>query len=69
MINNAIKYQNKNLGVCKITITSEKSSKGVLVKISDNGIGINLELNQHKLFGLYQRFHPNTEGKGIGLYW
>ncbi len=68
LINNAIKYQNHKQEVCKITITSEESSRGVLVKIMDNGIGIDMELNQHKLFGLYQRFHPNTEGKGIGLY-
>lgn len=22
----------------------------------------------NKIFGLYQRFHENTEGKGLGLY-
>jgi signal transduction histidine kinase len=35
---------------------------------SDNGIGMNMERVKHKIFGLYQRFHNNTEGKGMGLY-
>jgi signal transduction histidine kinase len=35
---------------------------------SDNGIGINLDKYGNKIFGLYQRFHSNIEGKGLGLY-
>jgi signal transduction histidine kinase len=34
----------------------------------DNGIGIDLERNKDKVFGLYQRFHDYPEGKGLGLY-
>lgn len=68
LISNAIKYKNPDNEFCNIAISSEITSKGVLVKIKDNGRGMNLDLNQEKIFGLYQRFHPNTEGKGIGLY-
>jgi PAS domain S-box-containing protein len=68
LISNAIKYKNPNNEFCNIEISSETTSKGVLVKIKDNGRGMNLDLNKEKIFGLYQRFHPNTEGKGIGLY-
>jgi signal transduction histidine kinase len=35
---------------------------------SDNGIGINMAIAKDKLFGLYKRFHDNTDSKGIGLY-
>ena len=35
---------------------------------SDNGIGMNMDRVRHKIFGLYQRFHSNSDGKGIGLY-
>lgn len=68
LISNAIKYKNPDNEFCNIAISSETTNKGVLVKIKDNGRGMNLDLNQEKIFGLYQRFHPNTEGKGIGLY-
>ncbi|UPT69246.1 MAG: ATP-binding protein [Sphingobacteriales bacterium JAD_PAG50586_3] len=35
---------------------------------TDNGMGIDLEKNGTKVFGLYKRFHSHTEGKGMGLY-
>ena len=34
----------------------------------DNGIGIDLKQFGNKLFTLYQRFHLDVEGKGLGLY-
>jgi signal transduction histidine kinase len=34
----------------------------------DNGIGIDLERNRDKVFGLYQRFHDYPDSKGLGLY-
>jgi PAS domain S-box-containing protein len=68
LINNAIKYRNPENEICQISISCENTPKGTLLQISDNGIGINLNLNHEKVFGLYQRFHSNTEGKGIGLY-
>jgi signal transduction histidine kinase len=34
----------------------------------DNGIGIDLERNRDKVFGLYQRFHDYPDSKGMGLY-
>ena len=34
----------------------------------DNGIGIDLERNADKIFGLYQRFHNYPDSKGLGLY-
>ena len=36
--------------------------------VKDNGRGINMKEYGKKLFGLFQRFHLDTEGKGIGLH-
>lgn len=38
------------------------------LRVSDNGMGINLNKHGDKLFGLFQRFNPNIEGSGIGLH-
>jgi signal transduction histidine kinase len=29
---------------------------------------MNMNIVQDKIFGLYQKFHSNSDGKGIGLY-
>ena len=34
----------------------------------DNGLGIDLERNGDKLFGMYKTFHGNKDAKGIGLF-
>ncbi|UII24187.1 CheR family methyltransferase [Fulvivirga ligni] len=67
LITNAIKY--KKLGVKpEIDIISSKEAGYCCISIQDNGRGINLENYGNKLFGLFQRFHLDIEGKGIGLH-
>lgn len=39
-----------------------------IISFADNGMGIDLEKNKDKLFGMYRRFHTHVEGKGLGLY-
>ena len=39
-----------------------------LLQISDNGMGIDLEKNGDKLFGMYKTFHGNADAKGLGLF-
>jgi PAS domain S-box-containing protein len=67
LITNAIKYKKPDLAPV-IEIVSDKNKKYVTLKIKDNGTGIDLEQHGEKLFGLFKRFHLETEGKGIGLY-
>lgn len=67
LINNSIKYQRPNVK-SQIQISSKKTEQGILLKFKDNGLGIDVEKNKNRLFGMYNRFHCNTEGKGIGLY-
>jgi signal transduction histidine kinase len=51
-----------------IKITTEEDKDHVRIIFKDNGLGINLNENGDNLFGLYKRFHPHIEGKGLGLF-
>lgn len=39
-----------------------------VLQISDNGLGIDLALHGHKIFGMYKTFHNNQDARGIGLF-
>ncbi|MDT0295240.1 ATP-binding protein [Mesonia ostreae] len=39
-----------------------------VLQIKDNGIGIDLEKNGDKLFGMYKTFSKNADSKGLGLF-
>lgn len=67
LFTNAIKYRSPERKL-KIEVSTEETTDYVLLKVKDNGIGIDLKKNGHKIFGLYQRFNPQIEGKGIGLF-
>ena len=67
LLTNAIKYREpkRQLKISAIT-TVEKDE--FIITFKDNGIGIDLEKNKDKIFGLYQRFHNYSDSKGLGLY-
>ncbi len=39
-----------------------------VLKVSDNGLGINMERHGAKLFGLHKTFHKNPDARGLGLF-
>lgn len=67
LISNAIKYRALTRPF-KLTLSSRMEGDAVVVAVTDNGLGINLEQFGKDLFGMYKRFHTHTEGKGLGLY-
>jgi two-component system CheB/CheR fusion protein len=67
LITNAIKYKKASVAPV-ISIYTKRGSGYDKLYVSDNGRGINLEAYGSKLFGLFQRFHLDTVGKGIGLH-
>jgi signal transduction histidine kinase len=67
LLSNAIKYRYPNRQPV-ISISSEKVSGFICLVVSDNGLGIDIELVKDKIFNLYQRFHHHIDGKGLGLY-
>ncbi len=68
LLTNAVKYRHPDRDPI-ITIKTNKEPNGnVKLTFSDNGIGMNMAIAKDKIFGLYKRFHKNTDSKGIGLY-
>lgn len=67
LISNAIKYRDPTRDLT-INITSSSENAFVRIDVTDNGLGIDLEKYQDKIFVLYKRFHSHVEGRGLGLY-
>jgi signal transduction histidine kinase len=67
LISNAIKYRSPERKPT-IKISSRLSEDNIVLEVSDNGLGIDLNRHQADLFKLYKRFHSHTPGKGLGLY-
>lgn len=66
-ISNAIKYRHPQRNP-RVEVYTKNYKNEICLSFKDNGIGIDLKKYKHKLFGLYQRFHIEKEGKGMGLY-
>ncbi len=67
LITNSIKYR-KPFTDSLIEIKSHVDDGKLVIVFKDNGSGIDLTKKGDQIFGLYKRFHANTEGKGMGLY-
>ena len=67
LLANSIKYKSENRKL-KVTIKASQVDDSIVLTFKDNGIGIDLERNRDKIFGLYQRFHNYPDSKGLGLY-
>ncbi|MBL0012676.1 MAG: PAS domain S-box protein [Flavobacterium sp.] len=67
LFTNAIKYRSPKRTL-RIFVSSKEQNNSIVLIFKDNGIGIDLERNRDKIFGLYQRFHNYSDSKGLGLY-
>ncbi|MHA6280054.1 sensor histidine kinase [Salinimicrobium sp. CAU 1759] len=67
LVTNAIKYR-ENSKKSFIKFSAFPDSDKVVVKIEDNGKGIDMEKFGHKIFGMYKTFHGNEDARGIGLF-
>ncbi|MBA0883493.1 sensor histidine kinase [Flavobacterium undicola] len=67
LISNAIRYSHHERHPT-IHIDCFNESKKTVLQISDNGIGIDLNKNGHKIFGMYKKFSTHKDSKGIGLF-
>lgn len=67
LIENSIKYSKPDEPAV-IEIKSKIENGKICLIFKDNGVGINLNTHGDKVFGLYKRFLPQIEGRGIGLF-
>ncbi|MFN5319319.1 MAG: PAS domain S-box protein [Bacteroidia bacterium] len=63
---NSIKYRRSNT-ILQLGVESKLTDGKIQLLFSDNGRGIDLAKNKKRLFKLYERFHSDVAGTGLGL--
>lgn len=68
-ISNSIKYKKPDVAP-KININTSftDDNQYLILKIEDNGMGIDLNRHRKKLFGMYKTFHKHKDSRGLGLF-
>ncbi|MBW0435714.1 PAS domain-containing protein [Leptospira yasudae] len=66
-LTNAVKYRHPDR-VPEIILNAAYEKNRLVLSITDNGLGIDMNKNGDKLFGMYKTFHNNRDAKGIGLF-
>lgn len=66
-LSNALKYSSPER-MPEIHLDAFWEQDRPVLVCKDNGLGIDLEKNGDKLFGMYKTFHGNKDAKGIGLF-
>lgn len=67
LLTNAIKYRHPGR-IPLIELNAEITETELAIKVSDNGLGLDLKKYGKDLFGMYKTFHGNADAKGIGLF-
>tara|TARA_R110002167_G_scaffold205954_3_gene409942 strand:- start:2019 stop:3608 length:1590 start_codon:yes stop_codon:yes gene_type:complete len=67
LLSNALKYRSLERNPV-IHFETSSLSDNVCLLVSDNGLGIDIEANKSRLFGLHKTFHKHPEAKGVGLF-
>jgi PAS domain S-box-containing protein len=65
LLSNAIKYRSPKRKP-HIHVSTEKSNGFILLKVSDNGLGIKEE-DKGKVLAIFERLHNHVEGTGVGM--
>lgn len=67
LFSNAIRYSHPDReAVISLTYFEENGQQ--VLRVSDNGIGIDLKKYGDKMFGMYQTFNGNADARGYGLF-
>lgn len=66
LVSNAIKYTPKDRKP-RVNVQAEKAGEYMLLKVSDNEIGLTEEDKAH-IFEKFKRVKSGVEGSGVGLY-
>jgi len=68
LIENAVKYSDSKKINSMINVELSETDKYQKISISDNGIGIDMDVASGKVFQMYQRFNDTHPGQGFGLF-
>lgn len=67
LVSNSLKYCSPDRKPF-IKIASEKNGDKLIISVSDNGLGIDLNKNKDNLFKIRKVFHNHPSAKGFGLF-
>ena len=68
LIDNAVKFSCPLKDRPFIRITAQKEDTHTLIRVIDNGLGIDIKRHGDKMFSMYKKFHDITDSKGLGLF-
>ncbi len=67
LISNALRYSHPDRKPV-ISLTCFEENGQLVLRLADNGIGIDLKKHGEKMFGIYQTFNGNADARGFGLF-
>ena len=67
LVENGLKYRDPHKEIQKLDILLKNSNGHVIVKVSDNGIGV-AEDSKKKIFDMFYKINPKSVGTGLGLH-
>lgn len=67
LLDNAVQYQSENRELV-VQVTLSQQADSAVLRVKDNGAGIDLERYRNLLFQPFQRFSSQGEGKGLSLH-
>ena len=67
LLSNALKYAEPSRRP-RVSISSARVAGALVLRVQDNGRGLDLARHGAELFQLFRRFHPGVPGSGVGLY-
>lgn len=67
ILSNAIKYRSPERPL-KVHFETIVIAEAVILRVIDNGLGIDMKQHGEDLFGLRKTFHEHKDAKGVGLF-
>lgn len=67
LVSNALRYSHPDRKPV-ISFTCFEENGRLVLRVSDNGLGIDLNKYGDKMFGIYQTFNGNADARGFGLF-
>jgi PAS domain S-box-containing protein len=68
LLSNALKYHHPDRKPMIRLKTYRTTNSNLILEVTDNGLGLDLERYGHQIFKLKKTFHKHPESRGVGLY-